>query len=258
MVEIHTKYDSDLTNYLLRRVRKVVVISNGLKDYYTKKTGRNDIHVEPSGVDLEQFKVQFSINGIKDALNVPKDKIVYAYIGKYQTMGEAKGVDEIVQAFSIVQKKHPQCHLLIAGLEKEEFSIVKLVADTVQLDSKNYTLSTLEQKRFAEYLVASDVLLMNYPNTEHYAYFMSPTKLFAYMAVGKPVVSSDLPSIREVPDITGFVYVEQNDSVISYAEAMEKAILHLDLYQKEAVKNMETVKRYSWANRSKRILMSSQ
>lgn len=254
IIEIHTKYDSKITNYILKRVRKVVVISNGLKVYYEKQTGRSDIQIEPSGVDLEQFEGVFSVEAIRTLLSIPHDKIVFAYIGKYQTMGEAKGVDEIVQAFAVVYAKQSNCHLLIAGLENEEFDAVKAVAQKAHLDNKGYTLSTLEQKRFAQYLVSSDILLMNYPNTEHYAHFMSPTKLFAYMAVGKPVVTSDLPTTREIKDVTGFRYVEQNGDVNSYAKAMEQVLLNLPSYNEEALKNKESVKRYSWVNRSRRVL----
>ena len=49
-----------------------------------------------------------------------------------------------------------------------------------------------------KYLSASSVLLMPFPWTEHYAYYMSPLKMFEYMAMKRPIVASKLPSIEEV------------------------------------------------------------
>jgi len=47
------------------------------------------------------------------------------------------------------------------------------------------------------FLAACDVCLMPQPWTQFFAYFTSPLKLFEYMAAGRAILASDLPSFRE-------------------------------------------------------------
>ena len=46
------------------------------------------------------------------------------------------------------------------------------------------------------YLAASDVVVIPYPRLRRYDYGISPVKLFEYMASGRPMVASNLASIR--------------------------------------------------------------
>lgn len=56
--------------------------------------------------------------------------------------------------------------------------------------------------------IGHDVIVMNYPNTEHYAHFMLPLKLFEYMASSVPIVTSDLPSVMEILNKNNFLFVK--------------------------------------------------
>jgi len=111
----------------------------------------------------------------------------------------------------------------------------------------------LDQKYFAEYLMASDVLLMNYPDTDHYAKYMSPTKFFAYLATGKPIISSDLPSIRDVVDVESILFTRQN-SVKDYCEQILTGVKSISDLRIKAKENIEIVRRFRWRERGVRIL----
>jgi glycosyltransferase involved in cell wall biosynthesis len=256
ILEIHTKHDDFVTRIVAQRVSRLIVISNGLRRYYKALLQRNDIVVEPSGVDLAQFENLPSKAELRQKYQLPAEAVIFSYVGKYATMGESKGVDEIVESFALMYSDLPRAHLLIVGLEDGEASVLHNLALRKGLPGSAITFMPLVQADFAKYLMASDVLLMNYPNTEHYAYFMSPTKVFAYMAAGKPILTTDLPSIREIGSLGGTLYVS-SASIDEYSSKMKIIALDILQYTRDADKNIGMSHSFSWKSRAERLLTIS-
>ena len=94
---------------------------------------------------------------------------------------------------------------------------------------------------------------MTYPNTKHYRLYMSPLKMFEYMASGVPIVSSELPSIREVLNETNAVLVKA-DSAKSLAEGMKQILLNDDLSVNISDNALKDAQEYTWHNRVNNIL----
>ena len=120
--------------------------------------------------------------------------------------------------------------------------------------SEAYTLiGHVSQSDVAQFMRASDVLVMNYPNTDYYANFMSPMKMFEYMAARQPIVTSDLPSIREILDDTTALFVRPDDEA-----SLEEVILRLlndeNLCLRLASKAYERVTTFTWQKRAGRII----
>ncbi len=253
VIEMHTKHSNWAVRYVLRRVKKIVVISKGLQSFYGDLVGRKDIVWAPSGVNLEQFNLTQTKAELRVKFSLHTDTLVYGYVGKYSSFNENKGVDDIIKAFSIARKQLPGVHLLIAGLEDKEFPIVREVLASLNIPQNAVSLFTLEQEKFSQYVIAADILLMNYPYTEHYAHYMSPTKLFAYLATGCPIISSDLPSVRDIAGDELITFVSPNN-VIEYAKAMVEAHDTHNESQIFATKRREVVSQYEWKKRVEKII----
>jgi glycosyltransferase involved in cell wall biosynthesis len=252
--EAHQKQSHVLIRNMARRVNRIIVISNGLKDFYTTITNRLDINVEPSGVDLKQFENLPTVASLRNRFGIPKTANVIAYIGKYSTMGESKGVEELVSIFGSIKKLHPQAFLFIVGLEDTEIVGVRKLCVDSGISQSTFKLAPLIQKDFAHYVEASDILVMNYPDTEHYRNFMSPTKLFAYMAGRRLIVTSNLPTIRGIVD-ESMVFFCEPDSGESLLKSVSASLASSEITRKNmldrARKKVETL---TWEHRSERIL----
>ena len=107
-----------------------------------------------------------------------------------------------------------------------------------------------------------DILLMPYQTELHIAgaarntaRWMSPMKLFEYMASGKPIISSDIPVLREVLNERNAILVKCDD-VDAWVNAIEK--LKDGSLRKELAANAyrEFIENYTWTSRVKRILDS--
>lgn len=249
--EAHTKHIDIVTRFVLRRVTKVVVISNGLKEVYEELGGRIDLLVAPSGVDVEQFSNVWSRQSeLRKKLGIPISAKVVGYIGKYTTMGESKGVDELVKAFVKVAHDVDRVYLLIVGLEEWELQSFEEKCRAFGIPREKIGLHPLEQKRFAEYVMSADVVVANYPSTKHYRNFMSPTKLFAYLAGRRIVIASDLPSVRSMVG-DAVVYVEPGN-IESLTVVLTEVLQNMDKYE-PLYKNVD-LEQYSWERRGEKIL----
>ena len=226
--EAHTAKDNWIVRTLLKRSRAVVVISQGLKDYYVSLGAKPEkILVAHSGVDVSKFKIETSKVKIREELNLPLDKKIVAYVGKLQTMGVTKGVEDLAEVFSELEKRYPNIYPLI--------------------------IHDVSLKLVPKYMKAADVLVMSYPNTEHYAKYMSPLKMFEYMASGTPIVTSDIQTVREVLGESMATFFKPGDfdglrnSIIEVLENPGRS-------EKKDQKAKEEVRKYTWDNREKRVL----
>lgn len=249
--EAHQVQKGWFVHFVANRVHLLVCITNGLKEEY-EKWREKKIIVEPSGVHIMQFENLPPVMEIRKQFNIPLDKKVIGYIGKYTTMGEEKGVDELIEAFAVVHAEYPNTHVLIAGLEETEITLVETMCRKSGLQKDSYTLLPLVQKDFALYVHMADILVMNYPDTEHYRRYMSPTKLFAYMASNKLIVTSDLPSIREIVDESMILFTKSDEQ-----KSLEASLIfalkeerNIEVMKKNA---FDEVQKYSWLNRTVRI-----
>lgn len=117
-----------------------------------------------------------------------------------------RGLDRLVQAFADAAIDGARL-ILVGGRPKE---IAGLEAQIEQLgpDASVVLTGPQPQSIVADYLAAADLLAIPDTVTDITA---SPLKLFEYMAMGRPIVSVDLPALREVIDEQAARFVRRGD-----------------------------------------------
>jgi len=78
-------------------------------------------------------------------------------------------------------------------------------------------------------------------------------KLFEYMASGRPIVASDVPSIKEIVD-ESMVYFFVADNPRSLKSVIEDALSDEVGSTGRAQKALEKVRSYTWEKRAEKIL----
>jgi len=73
------------------------------------------------------------------------------------------------------------------------------------------------------------------------------------MASSRPIVASDIPSIREIVDET-MVFFAKPDDPRSFADAVQRAFSNPAEAARRAERSRQEVRKYTWGARAKKIL----
>ncbi|WP_343089282.1 glycosyltransferase family 4 protein [Methanocalculus natronophilus] len=245
------------SNWIFQRLismptlKKIIVITQALKKYYLDNypIPPETILVAPDGADMvpeQTIPFQFPNQG---------RKLQVGYVGH---LYKGRGIDIICQLADICS--WADFHI-IGGRDTD---IHYLQNNTSHLS--NLYIHGFKTPRDAErYRLGCDVLIAPYQlrvsvfgkgdtTTENW---MSPMKIFEYMAVGKAIVASDLPVLREV------LYDEYNallcdpEDIDTWVIAMTRLLNNTELRFKlgENAKS-EFYNKYTWYVRSRNIIIN--
>ena len=231
---------------LIQHIPHIVSITNGTKEMLAARgIPPERISVEPDAVNAEEFDIPDTKLEVRSKLGLPLDKTIVMYTG---ALDPWKGVNVLYHA---------------AELLPERFQVVTVGARQSHVIEFNQlypprpnftTIGHVAHSQIPLYMRAADVMVIpNSGKTDISRHHTSPMKLFEYMAAKKPIVASDLPSIREIADETK-AYMFEPDNAESLAEAIVKAAEdEAGAHQRVQVAR-SFVERFTWIGRARRII----
>jgi glycosyltransferase involved in cell wall biosynthesis len=234
---------------LVRHAHRVIVISQALKRAFVDGGfAESDILVAPSGVDIDVFDIDISKEEARARVDLPGNAYIALYTGNFTTMGADKGISNILKALVDAPEI---LFVAVGGSDKDQERYLK-EARALGVEHRVVLRGTTSQKTLAIYQKAADVLLMPFPDTPHYRNHMSPVKMFEYMASKRPIIASDLPTIREVLNETNAFLIKPGDpGEMSETFKNERINQLASALSAEAFKD---VLKFDWQSRTKRII----
>ncbi len=237
---------------LFGRVKYIVATNRWKKEQLQKIFGiaPAQIIAEPNAVSLEEFENLPSQKDLRVRLNFPEESKIVCYLGMLRTMGMEKG---ILTALKALQGLPKNTVLLLVGGSDEDIAFYRKRTEKLGELLRVIFAGLVPHKDVPLYLSASDVLIAPFPKNAHYEFYMSPMKIFEYMASGRPIVASDMVSIREILNESTAALVLPDD-----ADSLREGIARV-LDDKEIARNLserarDTVSNFTWAKRAQRIL----
>ncbi|MCX7890852.1 MAG: glycosyltransferase family 4 protein, partial [Burkholderiales bacterium] len=148
----------------------------------------------------------------------------------------------------------PECELRIAGGSDARIAEIGALAGSLGVADGVRLLGRIEPRRRFEVIAAADICLLPLRPVAIGARYTSPLKLFEYMAMGKPIVASDLASLREVlADGENALLVPPEDPV-ALAGAVRKLASDRALALKLGTAAYAAAReKYGWKARAKRL-----
>lgn len=238
--EAHRLPGNFLTKRVLRRAKGIVAITRGLADALVRSGIKpENILVAPDGVDLTEFDLSITQTEARQKLNLPLDKRIILYAGNLNFAW--KGVTTVEQA--------------AASFGPETLFVLVGVGATGRFRQPNIlAVAHRPHREIPFWLKAADALLLpNSAKAEISRRYTSPLKMFEYLAAGRPLVASDLPSVREVLN-EGNAWLIQPDDPAALAAAIKAVLNDPTLADKRCQQGLADVQDYSWQKRAQRIL----
>jgi glycosyltransferase involved in cell wall biosynthesis len=156
-------------------------------------------------VDPDIFNpARFDADELKDVRaqhGIPADAKVLGFIG---TFGQWHGVDFLARCINdLVENNLPwieknKIHFMLVG-DGAKMAIVRQSLGADPLNRFVSLTGLVAQAEAPKFLACADILVSPHiPNADRSEFFGSPTKLFEYMAMEKPILASALGQIADV------------------------------------------------------------
>jgi glycosyltransferase involved in cell wall biosynthesis len=210
----------------------VVVSQSALRLFEPKTLKSKQTVIVPNGCDPEIFKAAPLESRIRTVL----------YVGGY---APNRGVDDLVDAFKSLGKKHPDIRL-------------RLVGASIPLKFNSDRITVEHDKIYKDMpTVYSQSHLCVIPHRRNpYMDAASPVKLYEAMAAGRPLVVTNCTEMKNLVEAERCGVIADNDSA-SLAEAIEYLVLHPKTAREMGMRGREAaLERHSWQIRAEKLRLS--
>jgi len=205
------------------------------------------IIVNPNGVDPDLFRPDCGGQQIRSNLGI-EGRTVIGFLG---TFGPWHGAPLLAEAAAKVSKS-ALCHFLFIGDGDER----PMTEDIIERNGVSATfVGRISHDQAPAYLDACDILASPHvPSKDGTEFFGSPTKLFEYLASGRPVVASRLGQIADVIEDESSGLLVEPGNAQELARAIERLAIDKQLRDRLGEAGIRTViERFTWRQNAARV-----
>lgn len=239
----------------LRAANRIFVVSEvERRNLIDAGVAPEKIVVNSNGVDTNRFRPECGGRAIRSDLGLDA-KTVIGFVG---TFGPWHGAPVLAEAALLVMPT-TNCHFLFVGDGDQRVQTESIVEGS---DVSATFTDRVSHDEVPAYLDACDIFVSPHvPAADGSEFFGSPTKLFEYLSMAKPVIASRLGQIAEViRDGQNGLLVEPGNTR-AIARAIERLAMDQSLRARLGAAGRESViGQYTWRQNAARVFeaMSSE
>jgi len=247
VLEIHSlpKKVSFFHKKVWQKTKCLIVLTSFIKEGLVEIGVKEDkILIASDGVDLDRFKIY-------DSRFKKSDRKIVMYVGSFQGWKGTTVLLEAIRNFQFSIFNFQKILFVFVGVSEHDITDYGLRVTDYE---NTKFIGHQPHKEIPSWLKRADILVLPNSGKEKISkFYTSPMKLFEYMASGRPIVASDLPSIKEVLNKDNAVLVE-SDNTESLAEGIRIILQNPELADKISKQARLDVQHYTWKNRVKKII----
>jgi glycosyltransferase involved in cell wall biosynthesis len=234
----------NLLRFNLRVARRVICVSDIAKDHLmrTWDVPADKLVVLPNAVDVKRFQPDPGLGAKTRASLSLRTHPLLVFVGSFYQWHD---ISTLLKAFAFVLGKHPDARLILVGDGTERDNMMKLSGDLGIVQAVQFT-GFVGREDVVRYVNAADIAVVPVPKMER-EMWLSPMKLFEYMASGKAVVASAMGQVKDVikEGENGLLVPPGDESAL--AEAVNRLIEDVSLRERLGMQAREDAVRYhSW------------
>ncbi len=178
-----------------------------------------------------------------------KNKFIVLYVG---IIIGGRGIDIAIKALKEIKKKRADVKLVIVGNGKIENEMRSLTRE-LNLEDTVFFEGWVDNALVPEYINSCNLGLLPFMNTQHINHTIA-NKLFDFMAIGKPVLCSDVKPMRRIIEASGAGYLFKAENIMSLKDMIIQAIEDRAIKEKGKYGIDIVKKEYNWGIDRKKIL----
>jgi len=254
--EIHAITSMSLPKHFVSKLvykfsDEIIALSNSAKEEVARryKISPDKIEVIYNGIDIARFKPSGKGALVRERYGMA-GKFVIGYIGTFYNW---QGVEDLVRAFSLVARKRLDARLLLVG-DGPDFECIKNIIDDLLIGDKVILTGRVSPSEVPHYFDSIDIFVIARPDTIA-TQTAVPLKLLEAMAMGKPIIATNVKGLSELID-NG-----TNGVLVQPGNVEELASKTLELLDNEPLRRQisnnarEQVEReFSWERSSEKVL----
>jgi len=192
---------------LARTLDFIVTTNEWKKREIEKRWGKRRAKIIslPNAIDLAPYRGLPDKTESKKSLGWDATKKYVLYTGHLYAW---KGVYVLAEASKFLPA---EAHIVMVGGTPEDHTRLQTYLKERALDKVTLVPHVAHEKLMLYMAAAECFVLPNSAKYWHSLYTTSPIKLWEYLAARRPLVASDLPSIRELVNETEVIYVAPDD-----------------------------------------------
>lgn len=245
-----------IENINLQLASSIVVVSQVLKEELVERgVDAHKVFVNPNGVNTDVYQPKERDEALLTQLNLKVPNII-GFIG---TFGEWHGVKELAQSIIQFFESHPErkedTKFLLIGDGNLKPEVEQIINDSPFSDLVIFT-GRIKQNLGPNYLNLCTMLVSPHiGNPDGSKFFGSPTKLFEYMAMEKPIVASNLEQIGDILDHEQNALLTEPSNITQLAEAYNTLINSKELSSKIAKQaRKDVLGKHTWKEHTSKTL----
>lgn len=191
------------------------------KDLITQGIDKKKIKIVPNGVDTEVLRPKSPEISLIEKLGIKNEKLL-GYIGSIRRI---EGIEILLKAMQIIKKERDDVLLLIVGPGDPIYiNELKNFAKKLKIINIVKFLGPVLNSEIDDYYSILDICVIPRLNIR-VNQLVTPLKPLEVMAMGKVLIVSDLPALKELvkSNVSGVLFKAEN------SEDLAKKIIHLIL-----------------------------
>ncbi len=253
ILESHSPLGSDIDKKEVHSIihhelfLNIVTISEQLKQRMIENgLPEEKILVAPDGADIDAYTDNLSKITAREKLGFPIKGKYALYVGH---LYQDRGIKEIM--FSA--EKMPDVQFIIVGGHANDIEYWQEYVTTNTLTNV-HIVGFVENRLVPLYQWMADVLLMPYSKTCGTSEWMSPLKLFEYMASGRAIVASHFPVFDDILHDQENCQLVEADNAESLHTGLKNIFNNTNFMDSIGKQAKHDVQNYSWTSRAQFIL----
>ena len=224
----------------IKNSSKVITINKKLAEFVTMLgADKEKTCVIGAGIDLKRFNSKMDGYEVRKTYGIKEYDIVLFFMG---WLYHFSGLKEVALELAKIKDEKSNVKLLIIG-DGDAFDDLQRIREEYHLDNQIILTGKKPYQEIPAFIAASDICLLPAYPTEKIMQDIVPIKLYEYMAMGKPVITTKLPGVmKEFGNDHGVIYVDKTEDVLKKAvELIEDGSV-----EEEGRKARMFVEKYNW------------